>query len=201
MQHQPLPDAWVEEIFTRLVVRYGAEWGRKWEGIDMGAVKTDWASVLGGFRDHPECIAYALDYLPEKPPTVQQFVVLCNRAPEPAAAPQLEGPPADPVRVAAIVAGLAKQTAKSPVAWAESLRDRENQEERLTFPQREAWRGALATVDIPVEVVFNMTPVPESVIPPAMLADMRENEAKRVALARRKPSEKPVKRRRARRQT
>lgn len=77
----PLPSSWVDSLFARLSVRYGAAWLRMWEGIDIAAVKADWAKELGEFATTPDAIAYGLDHLPtERPPNVSQFRVLCRQA-------------------------------------------------------------------------------------------------------------------------
>ena len=66
-----LPSPWVDRIFDKLTLTYGQAFLRRWQDIDMGAVKSDWAHELAGFAQHPRAIAWALDNLyPEKPPTV-----------------------------------------------------------------------------------------------------------------------------------
>lgn len=95
---QKLPPAWVERIFARMAVRYGSAWMRLWEGVDIEAVKDDWAFGLGGFGG--DAIHYALGYLPiDRPPTLGQFRETCTRAPEPKRI-AIAAPPADPGRVA-----------------------------------------------------------------------------------------------------
>lgn len=48
----------------------------------MRAVKADWAHELSGYQANPSAIGHALGLLPEgKPPTVQDFKVLCRSAP------------------------------------------------------------------------------------------------------------------------
>ena len=74
-----LPKQSVDQIFARMLVRYGAAWLRMWEGIDMEAVKADWAEVLG--RCSRDTIVYALDRLPERPPTATQFRDICAQMP------------------------------------------------------------------------------------------------------------------------
>ncbi len=77
-----LPDSWVDSLFARLAVRYGSAWAAKWEGLDMAAVRADWASELAVFAGWPEAIAYGLQHLPiDRPPTVTQFCALCRAAP------------------------------------------------------------------------------------------------------------------------
>ncbi len=99
-----LPASWIDALFARLTVRYGVAFTRQYEGLDIAAVKADWAEVLGGF-DGPS-IGYALKYLPaDKPPTAMQFRDQCRRAPV-TELPALDRPRADPERVAALLAGL-----------------------------------------------------------------------------------------------
>ena len=78
----PLPNAWVDSLFARLAVRYGSAWTAKWEGLDMGAVRADWADELAVFQNWHEAISYGLVNLPlDRPPTVGQFRDLCRGAP------------------------------------------------------------------------------------------------------------------------
>lgn len=102
----PLPRSWVDALFARLALRYGEAFRRQWPDVDEAAVKADWADVLDGVSG--ASIGYALRYLPvDKPPNAMQFRDQCRRAPPPDV-PQLrdETPPADPEKVAAIVAGM-----------------------------------------------------------------------------------------------
>lgn len=73
---------WVDKIFEKLAVYYGRDWLRKWEGIDVHALKQDWAEKLSGFNGQGDAIKYALEHLPEYPPNVGQFRDLCRRAPK-----------------------------------------------------------------------------------------------------------------------
>lgn len=143
-----LPSAWVDKLFAKLTVTYGADFLRRYDGIDLAAVKADWAEQLAGYERSPEAIAYALSVLPaDKPPTVLGFMDLCRRAPI-RGLPALPAPAPDPeVSKAAMsaikrigVTGLA-----GPREWAFRLRDRERQQgsRRLTKFQRDAWREAL----------------------------------------------------------
>ena len=85
MQHpDSLPDAWIDSLFARLAVRYGSAWSAKWEGLDMAAVRADWADELAGYAKRPEAIKHALGHLPpDRPPNVSQFLLLCRNSPEP----------------------------------------------------------------------------------------------------------------------
>lgn len=98
----PLPLQFVDRIHARLLVRYGVEWIRKWDGIDPLAVKADWANELAGMSS--AAIAYALDHLPDdKPPSVSQFKRLCINRPH-YAQPALPAPKADKEKVRAMLA-------------------------------------------------------------------------------------------------
>lgn len=77
----PLQKPYVDRLFARLSVRYGAEFMRQWPDIEPDVIKADWADVLDGVG--ADSIAYALRYLPEKPPSALRFKTLCNSAPLP----------------------------------------------------------------------------------------------------------------------
>ena len=47
----------------------------------MDEVKADWAHELDGYENSPHAIAYALQNLPLKPPTVYEFRLICRNAP------------------------------------------------------------------------------------------------------------------------
>jgi hypothetical protein len=77
-----LPKKWVDEIFTRLSVRYGKAFMNRWDGLDIELVKADWAEELSGFENWPEAIKYAFEHMDsEKPPTVTMFRDLARKAP------------------------------------------------------------------------------------------------------------------------
>jgi len=139
-----LPDSWVEELFSRLAVRYGTAWTRMWEGIDAGAVRADWANELGGLETNPDAIKHGLANLPpDRPPTVTQFRALCIARPEPKQ-PQLPAPKASEESIKAAKASAARVTSASGNKdWARALRSREQGGERLSAAQRTMWREAL----------------------------------------------------------
>ena len=145
-----LRESWINRIFARMAVRYGTSWTMLWTGIDPDAVKADWAEVLDNMP--PESIGYALGYLPQKPPTATQFLEICRRAPDRTPKPvQIEGPPADPERVAAEIARMRRMQKEGPKAWAYALRTREAAQKPgvgadmtngiLTKAQRDMWRS------------------------------------------------------------
>jgi AcrR family transcriptional regulator len=107
-----LRESWVDELFRRLTLRYGAAFLRQYEDIPLSDVKADWRDVLAGFDG--ESIGYALRYLPtERPPNVLQFRDICRRAPSPEQVPKLEAPKPDPNRVAQLLERMRKVQAKS----------------------------------------------------------------------------------------
>lgn len=140
-----MPNAWVDRIFARMLVRYGSEWIRRWEGVPEEAVKADWAEQLDGMERSPARIKYALDNLPDRPPTVTEFRAACNRF----HADELQKLPA-PVpdretveRFRAATADIGKHKA-DPFAWARNLREIEQSGHgRLTLAQRDMWRAVL----------------------------------------------------------
>lgn len=151
-----LPPAWVDALFSRLATRYGRPFYAMWDGLEIDAVKADWAEVLGGFHDKPEAIAYALENLPiDKAPNALQFRDFCRRSPD--NTPKLPAPKADrKVADAAVKAlGGVHVGSTDPKAWAYAMREREINhggflkaeagapEKAMTPFQRRAWREAL----------------------------------------------------------
>lgn len=114
----------IDAIFGRMAVRYGAEWLRKWEGVDMAAVKADWKHELKGFSSNLEPLRYALKHLPVKCPTVAEFRSVANSCPPPEFK-QLPAPHAKP-ELAKQVVGAVKQKlsglpVKDPKQWARNI--------------------------------------------------------------------------------
>lgn len=167
---QVLKLSWVESLFARLAVRYGSAWLNVWEGVDIAAVKADWANELGGAS--AESIAYALVNLPlDRPPTLGQFKALCSRSPV-YTAPALKGPMADPQRVAEIVGGLREKLARrKPLQWAYDLQERDSRGERLTLGQQIAWRQALRTKA--ADALGDFKQIDPACLPPAMRQEER----------------------------
>ena len=135
-----LPDSWVDHLFAKLAVRFGDAWTRKWEGIQMAAVRADWA------------LQHGLNNLPrEFPPTAHQFRDLCIRRADDdrATVPALPAPSSVNVgqaqRLREIVAG-AFATPKDPRRWAHSLKARHEAGERLNPAQINAYTAALRTM-------------------------------------------------------
>lgn len=139
----PLPASWVDSLFARLSVRYGDAWMRKWDGLDLVAVKADWAVELGAMS--PEAISYALDNLPtDRPPaTAAAFRSLATNRPR-HQPPQLPAPKASDAVVAEVMSkAFGPKPGADPKAQHRLLREREQRGERLTAFQKSAWREAL----------------------------------------------------------
>ena len=141
-----LDSSLVEDIFARMLARYGSSWRAKWQGVDPEAVKADWAQMLSGASF--DSISYGLSYLPvDFPPTAGQFAELCRqRRVKPLALPSPEGVPMPP-DVAAELAKIGKEGKGSPKAWAYGLRDHEAAGEIISSNQRTMYRAALGDGD------------------------------------------------------
>lgn len=164
----PLPSEWIDSLFARLSVRYGASWSRMYEGIDMAAVKADWARELAPYANDAAPIKYALDNLPSDwPPNVSQFKAICLNRPEPPR-PQLAAPKPDKARLEAELSKLAKPKKADPLAWAYELQEREKQGFPLTEVQRQKWRQALQEAPMTAAVMAEFTPIPQDVLPAGM---------------------------------
>ena len=137
-----LPADWVDQIFARLTVRYGAAWLRMWEGVDLAAVKADWAEELSGLT--ADSIDHGLAHLPtDRPPNVAQFRELCRRPPD--RFPALPAPKPGPIapEVAAAMRRLVKPKREDPTAWARALMERDRRGGGITRYQRQCYRDAL----------------------------------------------------------
>jgi hypothetical protein len=88
MKHNPLPAVWVDKLFARLQGVYGRDFTYQFSSVDstgfdvgLANARQVWAEELGGFSEHPEAIAYALENLPERIPNVIVFREICRKAP------------------------------------------------------------------------------------------------------------------------
>jgi hypothetical protein len=123
-----LPLAWIDRIFEKMTVTYGASFLNRWRDMEaeaMNDVKSDWMHELSAFRAAPHAIAFALENLPERAPNVIEFKNLCRQAPS-IEAPQLPAPKANPEVVAQVIAGLQKTQGLPKVdhkAWAQRILD------------------------------------------------------------------------------
>jgi len=74
----PLPMAWIEKLFDRMISHYGNKFLDMWRDIDLQGVKATWAHELGKLsRDEIARGANALSGQ-EWPPTLPQFISLCR---------------------------------------------------------------------------------------------------------------------------
>lgn len=163
-QLNPTP---IDQVFACLQVRYGSEWLRMWEGLDLAAVKADWSRELARFK--PRDVAYALEHLPpDRPPTVGQFRAICQRAPI-ADEPRLPPPKPNKARAREALSKLKLGGQADALAWARDLEGREKAGEQLTPAQREAWRAALFDGPaLSVAQLGEFNPIPPEALPPAM---------------------------------
>ena len=186
MQSSPSKSALLELVFAKCNLRYGRDFADRWVGVTLAEVKDEWWRTLGPLLDHPDSIKYALETLPDRPPTSAQFRDLCTHKPEPVIErPRLNEPPADPARVAAELAKLsivrmdveAKAAGGNVLkAWALALRDRElnhgavlESGRKMTQAQRDMWRRALiesATTFASINAPFQAPPF--HLLPPGM---------------------------------
>lgn len=69
---------WVERIFERLTMRYGAKFADQWRDIDATALWQAWAEDLAGYTG-PE-IGRGMDACKARawPPTLPEFMLLCR---------------------------------------------------------------------------------------------------------------------------
>lgn len=139
----PLMPAYVEMIHAKLLLTYGAAWKAAQGGITPEMARKHWAHELDGIGH--EAITWALRNLPpNNPPNVLQFRALCNTRPAPVQKllPAPRDAMSEQVRQKLAQAKAGARMADR-LAWAKSLRQREQNGERLTLTQREAWRVAL----------------------------------------------------------
>lgn len=124
-----MPMKAVDRLFERLAATYGSAWTKQWADVPMVDVKTAWAHELAPFGERLDCVAWALENLPERCPNVITFRNLCNTKPAPAVA-FLPEPKADPARVAAELAKLGTLLVKPATssydhkAWADRILSR-----------------------------------------------------------------------------
>ncbi len=135
-----LPEVWVDELFARLTVRYGAAFKRQYADIEPNVVKADWAQVLSGFTR--QTIRYGLDHLPaDKAPNALQFRAICNSGPRDDGYLQLPAPivdrdSPDMQRVREKLAGLRKKLTGFATRQEEQLAQAE--QSALADPRTEA---------------------------------------------------------------
>ena len=147
MQQDPMTfEQIIDAIFGRMAIRYGAEWMRKWEGVDIAAVKADWSQELRGFASNLEPLRYALKNLPIKCPTVAEFRNVANSCPPPEfkllPAPHAGAEYAKQV-VGTVKERVSKFPKRDPKQWAWDLKVRHEKGEKLGAHQVTAYQQAL----------------------------------------------------------
>lgn len=77
-QNDPIPENWIERIFTVMSGRYGSKFTDAWRGTDPKVVKSVWADDLAGFAGDE--IKRGLDACRDRdwPPTCPEFRKLCR---------------------------------------------------------------------------------------------------------------------------
>ena len=147
-----LPSPWVEKIFTKLTLVYGRNFLDRWTGLDMDAVKDDWAHELSALQQSPRAITYALQNLPaDKPPTVLEFRKIAWSTPA-ADMPKIEHQPANPLIVAKALSGLAPNygdpfSVYGMKTWMHRLRVKDEANPRSVTPTiRMMYKSALGEV-------------------------------------------------------
>lgn len=140
-----LPANWVDRIFSKLTLTYGAAFMRTYEGLPLDEVKANWADELSGFQQCPSAIGYGLEHLPTgKPPNVLEFREICRREPaRTLALPAPKAKPIDPAILRATRAAFKGAGDPDPKGWAKRLQAREMAGEKLTAAQRSMWRAAI----------------------------------------------------------
>ena len=76
-----LPLKVIDRLFDRLMATYGRDWVSKWDGIDVGMVKSIWSHELSAYSENLEAIGWALENLQQRCPNVIEFKQLCKQAP------------------------------------------------------------------------------------------------------------------------
>lgn len=77
-QSNPLPSAWIDRLFDRFMVMYGAKFAEQWRGVEPDRLKQAWAEDLAGFSASE--IKAGLDICKQKPwpPTLPEFMTYCR---------------------------------------------------------------------------------------------------------------------------
>lgn len=77
-QSNHLPSAWINRLFDRFMVMYGAKFAEQWRGVEPDRLKQAWAEDLAGFSVSE--IKAGLDICKQKPwpPTLPEFMTYCR---------------------------------------------------------------------------------------------------------------------------
>lgn len=135
-----LPTDVIDRLFHRLSGAYMSAWERAIGNTPINDVKSAWAHELAEFgrsRDSLSRIVWALDNLPDRPPSAPEFKRLCRQAPivEELALPM---PKADPKKVyvelsklAPIKAAMSSVTSAGNKDWAHRILSRHDQGDKI----------------------------------------------------------------------
>jgi hypothetical protein len=119
-----------------MTLAYGHEFLRRWDGMDLSAVKADWAHELRRFHGNREAIAYGLSNLPVgRPPTVLEFRSICHSRPQQTIIP-IDPPAVPKAKIAALMAKLSAPPPAAPegepdLRWARQIMARHKRGERV----------------------------------------------------------------------
>lgn len=147
-----LPIEAIDRLFQRFAGVYMGAWDRAVGNAPINDVKSAWLAELAEFgrsRESMLRIVWALDNLPDNPPSAPAFKRLCRQAPA-AEAPKLEQQPANKERVAAELAKLGHlRKGPSPRSidgrdWARRIIARHEDGERILPYTLKCARDALA---------------------------------------------------------
>jgi len=161
-----LDEVQITYLFDQLRKTYGRAFEAQWSpAADMTLdearawvrdLKAHWAVELGAWHERPGALRWALEHLPDQPPSLIMFRSLCVRCPEVGGGiPDLPqaNPVQDQTRISEIrrkLQGVAVLTGSKPIGsrdWAYKLKAREDRGEALTYTQRLNWRQALGVPD------------------------------------------------------
>ena len=134
-----LPTEVIDRLFHRLSGSYMAAWDRAVGNTPLNDVKSAWAHELAEFgrRESMARIVWALDNLPDRPPSAPEFKRLCRQAPvtEELALPL---PKADQKKVyaelsklAPIKAAMSSVTSNGNKDWAHRILARHDQGDKI----------------------------------------------------------------------
>lgn len=158
-----LPERWIQSLWVEMAANYPGQWQRMFPvppclpGVDPAqhahdhivGIQAVWAKRLGHLQSNPKALRYALDNLPDRPPTLPEFIALCNRRPQPADLAALSGPKADPDRVQQVLEGLDRRpSGRDPLQTLRELaasdaKDGTYRGKPVTLAQRRTYRQAL----------------------------------------------------------
>ena len=146
---EPLPMQWIDRLFTKLALTYGAPFMARYDGLDLEMVKAEWAEGLSGYQaENGAAIAWALGMLPDRAPNLIEVRTLCRHAPTPAKK-LLEAPvdKPDPTLLAKVSQGLEKAAPPDSKQWARDLAQKDADGVALSVAQRWMYREALGVAN------------------------------------------------------